>query len=89
MDGYEIRDVDALVAAQFAVNEAAAKLFYGNCERHTECQHCVGTVSRLMMLSAATGQGVFTGERNTDGTPYTKYLKYKGCTFWAPANSVI
>lgn len=84
----EIRDIDALVAAQFAVNEAAARLFYGNFERHTECAYCVGTVHRLMEVSAATNQGVFTGERNEDGTPFTKYLTYKGCRFWAPANTV-
>lgn len=85
----DIRDVDALVAAQFAVNEAAARLFYGDYERHDECSYCCGTMSRLMHVSDITQQGIFTGERNSDGTPYTKYLTYKGCRFWAPANSIV
>lgn len=89
MERYDIRDVDALVAAQFAVNEAAARLFYGNTERQDECSYCCGTMRRLMMVSDATQQGVFTGERNADGTPFTKYLTYKGCRFWAPANTMI
>lgn len=85
----EVRDVDALVAAQFAVNEAAARLFYGNLERHEECSYCVGTIQRLMEISDAVQEGVSTGERNADGTPFTKKLVYKGCTFWAPANTII
>lgn len=89
MEKYQVRDIDALVAAQFSVNEAAARLFYGNTERHEECSYCAGTMSRLMMIADATQQGIKTGERNCDGTPLTKVLKYKGCTFWAPANSVI
>lgn len=85
----DIRDLDAVVSAKFTLDEAEARCFYGNTERLVETTICAGTMQRLMAISDATRQGIFTGERNEDGTPFTKYLMYKGCRFWAPATLIL
>lgn len=76
------QDVDAMVDALFAFEQARLMCFYHDARRLDSASMCVGTNGRIDAIARAVEE---TPRVRSVGGRMQRYVEYGGCTFWAPA----
>lgn len=78
------RDVDRVIAAKFALEEAKHQLWYGSPIRLEETSMYLANESQLKAIARAVGISPHIGATDEDGNAMSREVTYSGCTFVAP-----
>lgn len=82
------RDVDRVIAAKFALEEAKHQLWYGSPIRLEETSMYLANESQLKAIGRAVGVTPQIVATDEDGRPTRREVAYNGCTFWATVPEV-